>query len=200
MDIEQKVNDLGSSVQLSGVNVPTIITREAKSSVAVQNGSTIALGGLIKENKAVTEVKVPFLGDIPFFGQLFKSKANTKVRNELIIFIRPTVMRTDREAREVALARSRLLKAGEELELEKQFEKGRFEVGPTPPETAVPTEPSGEMTPPVQTPATKQQTPAPEQQEPVPPPPGAPVEGTTQPDTPGETPVESPQQPPAESQ
>ncbi len=197
MDIVQKVNDLGSSVQLSGVNVPTIITREAKSSVAVQNGSTIVLGGLIKENKSVTEVKVPFFGDIPFFGQLFKSKANTKVRNELIIFIRPTVMRTDREAREVALARSRLLKAGEELELEKQFEKGRFDVGPPPPESPVPPETPREMAPPVP-------VPAPGTQQPAQPETSTPGEGTTQPETPVETPAEmpaeTPQQPPAESQ
>jgi general secretion pathway protein D len=121
MDIQQKVNDFGASVQVNGTSIPTITKREAKSSVAVQDGSTIVLGGLIKENKTVSETKVPFLGDIPFFGQVFKSKTSNKIRNELIIFIRPTVMRNDAEAVAAARRRSRLLKAGEELELEKRF-------------------------------------------------------------------------------
>ncbi len=121
MDIEQKVNDLGANVTISGTTVPTILKREAKSSVAVQNQSTIMLGGLIKENNTVTETKVPFLGDIPFFGQVFKGKTNNKQRNELIIFIRPTVLRTDTEAMAEARRRSKMLKAGEELELERHF-------------------------------------------------------------------------------
>ena len=59
MEIEQKVNDLGANVSISGTTVPTILKREAKSSVAVQNESTIMLGGLIKEQKTLTETKVP---------------------------------------------------------------------------------------------------------------------------------------------
>ena len=124
MDLEQKVNDLGANVTISGTTVPTILKREAKSSVAVQDRSTIMLGGLIKENKTKTETKVPFLGDIPFFGQLFKGQTNNKQRNELIIFIRPTVLRTDMAAVAEARRRSRMMKAGEELELEQHFSPG----------------------------------------------------------------------------
>jgi general secretion pathway protein D len=122
MELEQKVNDLGANVNISGTTVPTILKREAKSSVAVQDQSTIALGGLIKENKTVTETKVPFFGDIPFLGQIFKGKTSGKIRNELIIFIRPTVLRTDAQAVAEARRRSRLMKGAEELELEKQFQ------------------------------------------------------------------------------
>ncbi len=122
MDIEQKVNDLGANVNISGTSVPTILKREAKSSVAVQDQSTIVLGGLIKEQKTVTTTKTPFLGDIPFFGQVFKSQQNNKQRTELIIFIRPTVMRTDKEAVAEARRRARMLRAGQELDLEKHFE------------------------------------------------------------------------------
>ena len=124
MDIQQKVNDFGPSVQVNGSPVPTITKREAKSSVAVQDGSTIVLGGLIKENKTTSETKVPFLGDIPFFGTLFKSKQNIKIRTELIIFIRPSVLRTDAEAVAEARRRSRLLKSGDDLELGKFFNSG----------------------------------------------------------------------------
>ena len=121
MEIEQKVNDLGPYQNISGTQVPTIEKREAKSSVAVQDRSTIALGGLIKETKTVTQTKVPVLGDIPFLGQLFKSQTNNKTRTELIIFIRPTVMRTDAAASAEARRRSRVLKAADELELDKHF-------------------------------------------------------------------------------
>jgi type II secretory pathway component GspD/PulD (secretin) len=121
MDLEQKVNNLGANVVISGTSVPTILKREARSSVAVEDQSTIMLGGLINEQKTATDTKVPFFGDIPFFGQLFKSKANNKQRNELIIFVRPTVLRNDKQAVAEARRRSRILKAGEELGLEQMF-------------------------------------------------------------------------------
>ena len=121
MDIEQKVNDLGANVTISGTTVPTILKREAKSSVAVQNESTIMLGGLIKENKTKTETKVPFFGDIPFFGQIFKGQTNNKQRNELIIFIRPRVLRTDDAAMAEARRRTRMLNARDEMDLEHFF-------------------------------------------------------------------------------
>ena len=122
MDISQKVNDLGANVNISGTQVPTILKREAKSSVAVEDQSTIVLGGLIQEQKTVATVKTPILGDIPFFGQFFKSQTHNKQRTELIIFIRPTVLRTDREAVAEARRRARMLRAGSELDLEKHFE------------------------------------------------------------------------------
>jgi general secretion pathway protein D len=101
------------------------------------------LGGLIKENKTVTQTKVPFFGDIPFFGQIFKSQTNNKQRNELIIFIRPTVMRTDDQAVAEAHRRAALLRAGEELELEKRFSRNptnapRTELRGSPPRMSEP--------------------------------------------------------------
>jgi general secretion pathway protein D len=119
MDVEQKVNDLGPNVNIGGTIVPTILKREAKSSLAVEDKSTIVLGGLIQQTKSLTTTKTPFLGDIPFFGQIFKSQANNKQRTELIIFIRPTVLRTDTAA--VSEARRRLKMLGVNEELEQQY-------------------------------------------------------------------------------
>jgi general secretion pathway protein D len=116
MDVEQKVNDIGANVNIGGTIVPTILKREAKSSLAVQDGSTIVLGGLIQATKMVTTTKVPFLGDIPFFGQIFKGQQNNRQRTELIIFIRPSVLRTDKAAVFEARRRLRLLGVSEELE------------------------------------------------------------------------------------
>jgi general secretion pathway protein D len=116
MDIEQKVNDIGANVNIGGTIVPTILKREAKSSVAVQDQSTIVLGGLIQQQKTVSATKVPFLGDIPFFGQIFKSQTNNRQRTELIIFIRPSVLRTDKAGVLEARRRLRMLGVGEQLE------------------------------------------------------------------------------------
>ena len=121
MDIEQKVNDLGASVNIGGTVAPTILKRQAKSSVAVQDKSTIMLGGLIKEEITKTETKVPFLGDIPFFGQMFKGQTNNKQRNELVIFIRPVVLRTDDAAMAEAARRTRGLNMGHDLDLDQFF-------------------------------------------------------------------------------
>jgi len=116
MDIEQKVNDIGANVNIGGTIVPTILKREAKSSLAVEDKSTIVLGGLIQQQKTVSTTKVPFLGDIPFFGQIFKSQTNNRQRTELIIFIRPSVLRTDSAAVLEARRRLRMLGVGEQLE------------------------------------------------------------------------------------
>jgi len=123
MDIEQKVNDLGANVNIGGTIVPTILKREAKSSLAVQDKSTVVLGGLIQQTKTVSTAKMPFFGDIPFFGQLFKSQTNNRQRTELIIFLRPTVMRSDLAAVAEAKRRLRMLGVSEELE-EAYFPKG----------------------------------------------------------------------------
>jgi general secretion pathway protein D len=123
MDIEQKVNDLGANVNIGGTIVPTINKREAKSSLAVEDKSTIILGGMIQQTKTVSTTKTPFLGDIPFFGQLFKSQQNNRQRTELIIFIRPVVLRTDMAGVAEAKRRLRMLGVSEELE-ETYFPKG----------------------------------------------------------------------------
>ena len=132
MQIEQKVNDFAGNVTVAGVSVPIITKREAKAEVAVRNESTIVLGGLIREDKNLTESRVPILGDIPVLGLLFKKKSNTKNRTELIVFLRPTVLRNDLEAVTEARRRRDMLKAGKELDLENAFEGRAFGDADTP--------------------------------------------------------------------
>ncbi len=138
MDIEQKVNDLGGTVSVNGIDTPIITKREAKSSVMVKDQNTIVLGGLIRENKTITDTKVPIIGDIPMLGLLFKGKTTTKTRTELIVFIRPTVLRGDAAAMAEAKRRSQMLKAGSELELDKQFTREMIGPEPKPAEQTVP--------------------------------------------------------------
>ncbi len=126
MEIEQKINDFAGNVTVAGVSVPVITKREAKAEVAVRSENTIVLGGLIREDKNLTESRVPFLGDIPFFGNLFKNKTTNKNRTELIVFLRPRVLRSPEEAQEEAARRRDMLKAGEELDLKNAFEGRAF--------------------------------------------------------------------------
>ncbi|MEQ9608793.1 MAG: type II secretion system secretin GspD [Kiloniellaceae bacterium] len=97
MDIEQEVSDVVETTS-SGIDSPTIRQRRISSTVAIQSGQTIALGGLIRDGVTNNESGIPVLSDIPVLGNLFKSTTNTKNRTELLILITPVVIRDDREA------------------------------------------------------------------------------------------------------
>jgi len=76
---------------------PTIDSADFTASVAVRSGETIMLGGMVNTEKTSTESKVPFLGDIPILGNLFKYKSDTDSRDETIVFITPHVLNTPEE-------------------------------------------------------------------------------------------------------
>ncbi|MEL0210448.1 MAG: type II secretion system protein GspD, partial [Novosphingobium sp.] len=74
--------------------------REIKTTVTVGDREIVALGGLLDDNEQRTLQKVPLLGDIPVLGEVFKSRARSRVKTNLMVFIRPTIMRNaaDRQA------------------------------------------------------------------------------------------------------
>jgi len=80
------------SIGISTVNGPAIDTRRVKTKVLVADGGTVVLGGIFEEDDNVLNEKVPFLGDIPGLGALFKGKTDTKRRAELLIFLTPVVL------------------------------------------------------------------------------------------------------------
>jgi general secretion pathway protein D len=85
-----------STVQPGSVNSATgLITnkRSIESNVLVEDGSIIVLGGLLQDEYAGNEDKVPGLGDIPFFGNLFKSESRSRKKTNLMVFLRPVVVR-----------------------------------------------------------------------------------------------------------
>ncbi|WIO73182.1 type II secretion system secretin GspD [Porticoccaceae bacterium LTM1] len=100
LDITQKVDDVSTTTS-SNIDSPTILKREINTNVAVQSGETIVLGGLIREDKKVSENGVPFLKDIPGLGLLFSSKSTTKSKTELVVMITPTAISNPKEARDV---------------------------------------------------------------------------------------------------
>jgi len=73
---------------------PIIIKRTADTTVTVKDGETVVIGGLIEENSERRDMKIPFLGDIPFIGGLFRSETETRRRTELIIVLTPRVIRS----------------------------------------------------------------------------------------------------------
>ena len=76
----------------NGGLIPTIDTTELTTQVLVGNGETVVLGGVFKNEELVKVEKVPFLGDIPYLGKLFKSTANTQQKTETLIFITPRIL------------------------------------------------------------------------------------------------------------
>jgi general secretion pathway protein D len=81
-------------------NIPDIILnkREINTTVTVDDGQIIALGGLIDENERRAIEKVPLLGDIPFLGNLFRSRSRDRTKTNLMVFIRPTIIRNAEDA------------------------------------------------------------------------------------------------------
>ncbi len=100
LDIDQEVSSVVKTTT-SGIDSPTIQQRKLSTKVIVNDGESIALGGLIQERNTLDRGQVPIVGDVPFFGNLFKNKTDTIARTELIIFIRPHVVRNINEARDV---------------------------------------------------------------------------------------------------
>lgn len=91
MDIAQEVSDVAPTTT-STLNSPTIQQRKIRSTIAVQDGETVALGGLIRDNNTTTKSGIPLLEDIPFLGAAFSAQEIMKTRTELIVLITPHVV------------------------------------------------------------------------------------------------------------
>ena len=100
LDIDQEVSSVVKTTT-SGIDSPTIQQRKLSTKVIVNDGESIALGGLIQERNTLDRGQVPIIADIPILGNIFKNKTDTISRTELIIFIRPRVVRNIQEARDV---------------------------------------------------------------------------------------------------
>lgn len=95
LDIEQEVSSL-TGVQAIASDLITN-ERKIRTKVLVGDGRTVVLGGLIKDDVQDGVQKVPFLGSIPFLGRLFRTDAVRVTKTNLLIFIRPTIIRDDEE-------------------------------------------------------------------------------------------------------
>jgi general secretion pathway protein D len=100
MDVSQEVSDV-SQTSTSTLNSPTINQRKISSTIAVHDGETIAMGGLITDNRTKTSSGIPILSDIPVLGSLFGTKSDQITRTELVVLITPHVIENTERARSV---------------------------------------------------------------------------------------------------
>ncbi|WP_422468109.1 type II secretion system secretin GspD [Endozoicomonas sp. ALC013] len=95
--LEQEVSslDVGTTKQLLGSDSNDLLfnTRSLKTSVLVDDGQTVVIGGLIEDIKSKSRKKVPLLGSIPILGNLFRYNQSGDEKKNLMLFIRPTIMR-----------------------------------------------------------------------------------------------------------
>jgi general secretion pathway protein D len=98
MQIHQKISTLISSGEASGIRLtPETFDRETETMVTVKDNHTIVIGGLIRDDWNESINKIPILGDIPLLGNLFRTRATRKTKNNLLIFITPRVVRTTQQ-------------------------------------------------------------------------------------------------------
>ncbi|MGU5674686.1 GspD family T2SS secretin variant ExeD [Aeromonas hydrophila] len=94
LNIEQEVSSVANKPAEGTATLgPTFDTRTIKNAVLVKSGETVVLGGLMDEKTSETVSKVPLLGDIPVLGYLFRSTNNSTSKRNLMVFIRPTILR-----------------------------------------------------------------------------------------------------------
>lgn len=104
MAIYQETSGIDNSVQTNGAGLATT-KRSIETNVLVDDGQIIVLGGLIDDNLQDTMEKVPGLGDIPLIGSLFQYKTRTHVKKNLMVFLRPTIVRSNEQSVNLAADR-----------------------------------------------------------------------------------------------
>ena len=114
LDIFQEVSSVFG--QVGSVSPDLILnTRNISTSVLADNGEIIVLGGLIEQTESTQNSKVPFLGDIPIAGNLFKSEGRGGTRTNLMVFIKPTIVRNREDAARVTSRSYNYIRAQELL-------------------------------------------------------------------------------------
>ena len=104
MQIFQEVSSVVQST-VNNANGPTTSKRSIESNVLVNDGSIIVIGGLLQDQYSRSDEKVPLLGDVPVLGNLFKSEVRTRSKTNLMVFLRPVVMRDAAGSEAVAIDR-----------------------------------------------------------------------------------------------
>ena len=101
MEINQEVSSVFGPITSTSTDLITN-KRQIQTTVMVETGETIVLGGLIDDDVQESEKKVPVLGNIPVLGKLFKSTSTSRTKRNLIVFLRPTIVRDTNEIRSIS--------------------------------------------------------------------------------------------------
>lgn len=100
LDIDQQVSDVETTTT-SSINSPTINQRRIVTSVIVQDGQSVALGGLIQDSRQKAKSGIPLLSDIPVLGPLFGTTTDTTARTELLVLVSPKIIRNGQDAHDM---------------------------------------------------------------------------------------------------
>jgi general secretion pathway protein D len=101
LDVEQEISNVAANSNANSLT-PTVSQRKVKSSIAVATGQTVLLAGLISERQERSRSGIPVLEQFDWLGDAFSHNLTTTQRTELIIFIRPQIIRDGVDARRVA--------------------------------------------------------------------------------------------------
>jgi general secretion pathway protein D len=101
LDIGQEVSSVANDATTATTNAlgPTISQRRIQSTITVQDGETVALGGLIQDSNSLTKTGLPFLSEVPVLGALFRSTDHSVARTELLVLLSPRVLHNPADAR-----------------------------------------------------------------------------------------------------
>ncbi len=123
--IAQEVSNVDSTSNPAGIitNVRSLATN-----VLAEDGQIIALGGLIGDDSTEGTEKVTFLGDLPIIGNLFKYRKNTRKKTNLLIFLRPTVIRNAEQSNSISLDRYDYLRTQYSQGLDKEIENSMIKI------------------------------------------------------------------------
>ncbi|MHC4536539.1 MAG: type II secretion system secretin GspD [Planctomycetota bacterium] len=122
LEIKSEFSKLIEDITTVSVDTPTTATREAETIVSMNSGSTVVIGGLIRDDKTTIEKKVPLIGDIPLVGGLFKFKKDQLQKTNLLFFITPHIVGSQEDLEQIT--RDKNKEIGSALE---DFEQNNYQ-------------------------------------------------------------------------
>ena len=114
LSISQEVSNVQPST-INSANGPTTNKRSIDTNVLVNDGSIVVLGGLLSDEYSGNQEKIPVLGDVPLFGNLFKTETRSRKKTNLMVFLRPVVVRDISATDSLSFDRYDLMRATQEL-------------------------------------------------------------------------------------
>jgi general secretion pathway protein D len=133
--VAQEVSSVDSTIDTAGAGLATKV-RQIDTKVLVDDGQTVVLGGLIEDKVSESKFKVPLLGDIPWLGGLFRYEIHDRSKVNLMVFLRPTILRDAKSSQVLSSGRYEYLRA----EQAKFAAAGDETPVQLPPQTALPSE------------------------------------------------------------
>gem|GEM_PF-5283212 len=131
MNLEQEVSNIVPTATTGAADIITSL-RSIRTTVLVEDGQTIVLGGLIDDQFSDVEERVPLLGDIPFFGRLFRFQTTTKNKRNLMIFLHPVILRDSETADQYSNSKYNSLRSQQSLLRQEKKGSVRKEKGTLP--------------------------------------------------------------------